>query len=194
MNRAPSKNDLWWPQHQARCKGTFEKISEPEKVQQTSSSNRKIANQKTALSVSQVGNKTIENFFQPTSSIKISAKLPIPKSTVPSAVIIKKENSSQNIETFFSKKRKASDATGSASQEFVILDDKAEACSAVTFKQPRQDLIKLDDDDDIILISSSKKADFESNNNKSSNNQIECPICFSKVSLNYINSHIDAHF
>ena len=29
-NRAPSKNDLWWPDHQANCGGTFVKIHEPE--------------------------------------------------------------------------------------------------------------------------------------------------------------------
>ncbi|KAF0287154.1 SprT-like domain-containing protein Spartan [Amphibalanus amphitrite] len=30
MNRAPSKNDFWWRDHQASCGGLFEKIKEPE--------------------------------------------------------------------------------------------------------------------------------------------------------------------
>ena len=30
MNRAPSKNDRWWPLHQSKCSGTFEKVAEPE--------------------------------------------------------------------------------------------------------------------------------------------------------------------
>ena len=30
MNRAPSKNDRWWPLHQSKCNGTFEKVAEPE--------------------------------------------------------------------------------------------------------------------------------------------------------------------
>ncbi|OQV19726.1 SprT-like domain-containing protein Spartan [Hypsibius exemplaris] len=29
-NRAPSKNDLWWADHQAKCGGTFVKIHEPD--------------------------------------------------------------------------------------------------------------------------------------------------------------------
>jgi hypothetical protein len=29
-NRAPSRHDLWWAQHQKDCGGTFEKIKEPE--------------------------------------------------------------------------------------------------------------------------------------------------------------------
>ena len=30
MNRPPSKNDLWWLEHQKNCGGTFTKIAEPE--------------------------------------------------------------------------------------------------------------------------------------------------------------------
>ena len=30
INRAPSKNDHWWAEHQATCGGTFVKIKEPE--------------------------------------------------------------------------------------------------------------------------------------------------------------------
>ena len=30
MNRAPSKNDTWWNEHQRTCGGTFTKIKEPE--------------------------------------------------------------------------------------------------------------------------------------------------------------------
>lgn len=30
MNRPPSKNDLWWPEHEKNCGGTFSKIAEPE--------------------------------------------------------------------------------------------------------------------------------------------------------------------
>ena len=32
-NRAPSKNDFWWNQHQQKCGGTFIKVKEPEKVE-----------------------------------------------------------------------------------------------------------------------------------------------------------------
>lgn len=31
MNRAPSKNDNWYSDHQNKCGGNFIKISEPEK-------------------------------------------------------------------------------------------------------------------------------------------------------------------
>ena len=30
MNRAPSKNDTWWAEHQRTCGGTYTKIKEPE--------------------------------------------------------------------------------------------------------------------------------------------------------------------
>ncbi len=30
MNRAPSKNDRWWADHQSKCQGVFEKVSEPD--------------------------------------------------------------------------------------------------------------------------------------------------------------------
>ena len=30
MNRAPSKNDTWWSDHQRNCGGTYTKIKEPE--------------------------------------------------------------------------------------------------------------------------------------------------------------------
>ena len=30
MNRAPSKNDIWWAEHQRTCGGTYTKIKEPE--------------------------------------------------------------------------------------------------------------------------------------------------------------------
>ena len=30
MNRAPGKNDTWWSQHEKKCSGVFEKVSEPE--------------------------------------------------------------------------------------------------------------------------------------------------------------------
>ena len=30
MNRAPSKNDTWWAEHQRTCGGTYTKIREPE--------------------------------------------------------------------------------------------------------------------------------------------------------------------
>ena len=33
MNRAPSKNDRWWPEHKARCNGEFIKVHEPEGFQ-----------------------------------------------------------------------------------------------------------------------------------------------------------------
>lgn len=30
MNRAPSKNDTWWAEHQRTCGGTYTKVKEPE--------------------------------------------------------------------------------------------------------------------------------------------------------------------
>jgi hypothetical protein len=30
MNRAPSRNDPWWADHQQSCGGTFTKVKEPE--------------------------------------------------------------------------------------------------------------------------------------------------------------------
>ena len=41
MNRAPSKNDYWWNDHQQKCGGTFEKISEPEEYRQKKKSRKK---------------------------------------------------------------------------------------------------------------------------------------------------------
>lgn len=34
MNRAPSKNDRWWADHQSKCQGKFEKVSEPDSYKQ----------------------------------------------------------------------------------------------------------------------------------------------------------------
>ena len=30
MNRAPSKNDTWWAEHQRTCGGSYTKVKEPE--------------------------------------------------------------------------------------------------------------------------------------------------------------------
>lgn len=48
-NRAPSKNDLWWNEHQRTCGGTFIKVKEPEKKKKaakTSEPKKKIETKK----------------------------------------------------------------------------------------------------------------------------------------------------
>eukprot|EP01080_Neovahlkampfia_damariscottae_P006456 gene6456-10462_t len=40
MNRAPSKHDRWWAEHEAKCNGSFVKIKEPEKKTKTKSKSK----------------------------------------------------------------------------------------------------------------------------------------------------------
>lgn len=42
MNRAPSKNDLWWDEHQKTCGGKFTKIEEPENKKKNIKENIKL--------------------------------------------------------------------------------------------------------------------------------------------------------
>lgn len=41
VNRAPSKNDYWWAEHQATCGGTFIKIKEPDKYSSKKKTSKK---------------------------------------------------------------------------------------------------------------------------------------------------------
>ena len=73
MNRAPSKNDRWWSQHQQSCNGKFEKISEPESFKEKNKSKlneTKLESESKKESMNKPSTKNLNSFFTSQSKIK----------------------------------------------------------------------------------------------------------------------------
>ena len=65
-NRAPSKNDLWWAEHQRSCGGTFVKVKEPEDYQQKKKGKKSTSNvdlKSQSQTTSRVGKPRIVSTF-----------------------------------------------------------------------------------------------------------------------------------
>jgi hypothetical protein len=212
MNRAPSKNDTWWPRHQATCNGTFEKISEPEKPikQETSRKKPSSSTSKSSQSSqpSQASNiKKIDNYFTQSAASSLSKpqlssqssnitkinNLFTQKPTIspPSKpILVKKDLNIPKIDSFIVKKRKSDEdeVKISSKAEVLCLDEDDKSSLVKPQKLVKQE---SDDDGDIIFISQSSK---QTSQSKKSTDETECPICFRKFSLSLINSHVDSHF
>lgn len=177
-NRAPSKNDFWWNQHQQTCGGTFIKVKEPEKSEKKKKENvgktgdKKPRAMRTPNAIPKKPSKTspgadIRKFFKP------SADAATPKKGIStSGVLTKPEINSEGgqslggqgtgrsrlldmfqdkVPNMQPKKRKLSDNIPGTSIETIVIDD---------FIPPSRDhksfhisiRQELDDDDDEIIL------------------------------------------
>lgn len=201
MNRAPSKNDIWWSQHQAKCTGTFEKVSEPEKKPKPESKPKSVKSEKMEKSVLTSShlvnnNSKLDNFFlkpissqnsQPKSmpTSKLSQPPPTPPQPQPptSTRPIKKETNLKTLETFFSAQKRKISSDGSSSPEIVCLDDDDDDDDCKKFNlATKSKLVKTERTrtDEIVVISESDK--------------VECPVCFERVDADLISLHVESHF
>lgn len=220
MNRAPGKNDLWWAEHEAKCGGEFEKISEPEEY--------KIKANKKAAKVKKESSNKIESYFKSGSSQKsLGTKIKSESGieTKPSAYIIengilrkKDTNSSEKkqdspeketekkIDSYFKieRKRKSED-----DEECLKSSDADTELLAEIRAKRLEKLIKIEKTEKKSTIKpivppipakqpEPKLIDLtdESIENLavSSSNKIECPICFNYFDSNSIESHVNTHF
>lgn len=196
MNRAPSKNDLWWAEHQAKCKGTFEKISGPEpKVKPTKQPTLK--SEKKPLVDTQ--NSKLDNFFkkQPVTKPENKESKPV---SIPKPLVKTESTSKRPIETFFvtagQTKRKSSSSEGRSSPEVVCLDDSSdhERYSSSSSSSPKIlttiPSVKIPKKEEPLFIHDD---DHKAVNNKSEK-LVECPVCFERFCADLVNLHVNSHF
>ncbi|CAF0863187.1 unnamed protein product [Brachionus calyciflorus] len=164
MNRAPGKSDTWWAGHQAKCNGTFEKVSEPE------SYTKKLNEKKEKLENSQIvkkekklekNTKTLDSFFSQKadeSSQFSSQNLIVPKKR---KIESNDDKPIKKLDSYFVKK----EVKKEIEEDVIVLgDDNAKSTSKSS------EVIVLDD-----VIND--------------NNLIECPLCFKKFNYDLIDSH-----
>jgi predicted SprT family Zn-dependent metalloprotease len=202
MNRAPGKNDVWWSQHQSKCNGTFEKVSEPEsfkakqaakvetkksqltgnvtiKEEQKSSSSS--SSSKKEISIVS-NNKKLDVYFNlQINSTSKSSSNESEKSKAASSLINKKaiaasssdSTKTPEIEVYLAKKRK-----------------KPEESSKTASAKTCPDIILLDDDSD-----DDKDSAFSKKTSRlDSAEMVECPICFEKFPRPSVDYHVNSHF
>jgi predicted SprT family Zn-dependent metalloprotease len=199
MNRAPGKNDTWWAEHQRKCNGTFEKISEPEsfkakqnsKLEKTSikkpesifsslTSSQNTNNSKKKALLNDTSNiKKIDSYFSQNSTQQTSSS----------------SYSSSNFlsQDYFASKKRASDGIETSS-------------TPVSSKKISSDIIVLDDDEHdkkTPIIKLIKKethnvvvdlTGFSNTEEKNNFGLVECPLCFQKFKSSIIDVHVNNHF
>lgn len=208
MNRAPSKNDTWWSQHQSSCNGTFEKVAEPESYKQKLASSKKSikeeASKSSTLTSQQnasLNNKTLDTFFNfskkpsvtPLETNQIKHSISTPKlKTISSNNSKKSNNNVQTLDKFLSPKKIDPDSIKTDSDSLVIDDDSHYFLKNSTAgkKIVKPEVIQLDDDDDDDVIEEIPVKLATNKNEKF----VECPVCFKNVCSSLINSHVNSHF
>jgi len=178
------KNDTWWSQHQSKCNGTFEKVSEPESFKKKSepkafkpkseSTSSKPTTSSRILQTQQ-NNKLDVYFKSSDSSASSSTSSNKTKSLIhlPSSEIINNE---------FKKRKSADDPSLSPKKTNFKLeknednDDIVEIKAINIIKKPE---ITIIDNENLLLLKQ---------------NYMECPICFKQFHEDLIQSHVNNHF
>lgn len=180
-NRAPSKNDRWWAQHEQTCGGVFIKVKEPEKVE------KKLKGKENKKKVTFAPGSDIRKFFKPESDKETDTK-PSPATTKPSAVTSREAGAvggntlggadsgrSRLLDWFndtkpktdsdkFTKKTKLNDGSAAVpahcSKDVIVIDDDSPV-AAVRSRKSFHISIMEQEDDDIILIDDEFDDNFE---------------------------------
>lgn len=186
-NRAPSKNDTWWKQHEQSCGGTFIKVKEPEKLEKKTKSkdsgkeNKRKTSEPKPKSIKTSPGADIRKFFKPSDKDE-TADVTIP-SSIPSITAAsssggghtlggKSTGRSRLLDMFKTapkktdkdlnlKKRKLSEEAGAASEVIALDDSLPSPRIHSSFHDKIKDELK-DDDDDIIFIDDEFDDDFTS--------------------------------
>ena len=196
MNRAPSKNDTWWSQHQSRCTGTFEKVAEPEsyKAKQQNTSNSKSSTQKLAIKSEASSSLSKSSTTKSMSSSQKTLDKFFNLTTISHSLTTRECGETQpELDKFLSIKRKQTD---SSQTELSEINANSLPLVVSTKKKKIIELIQLDDkeedDDDVIeVIPTTIAASHKTNKD---DKLIACPVCFKKIGSNLINSHVNSHF
>lgn len=200
MNRAPSKNDLWWAEHQAKCKGTFEKISEPEpKVKPTKQPMTKSEKKPPAVLID-TQNSKLDNFFKKQPVIKPENNKESKPVSIPKPLVKPEWTSKRPIEAFFvtagqTKRKSSSSEGGRSSPEVVCLDDSSDhECYSSSSSSSPQILttipsVKMSKKEEPLYVHDDHKVVI----NKSEQ-LVECPVCFERFCADLVNLHVNSHF
>jgi predicted SprT family Zn-dependent metalloprotease len=203
MNRAPGKNDTWWAQHQSKCNGTFEKISEPESYKQkqvkgeksildksSNDANKTIRKKKDPALLADTSNmKKLDSYFGGLTTKTKSESILDSKNTSSSVINaakitdnFKKRKSEDDV----MKELKTSQPSTCSSNDIIFIDDDwtrpekmSKSMMTSTQRTDSPEVIDLIDEPEVKIKHL---------------NLVECPICFQKFSANCIESHVNTHF
>lgn len=176
MNRAPSRNDRWWPDHQAKCTGTFEKCAEPDEFRAKQA--RKAENEaKKALKSSQPSTSTADS-KKPLVRVK--------------SMIKQEQEAKKPIDSFFKPnvgtKRKSDELTTSppvVKKEASTSDSDLQIVEVFGTNKTKPN--KSDDKDDAIIV---LDGDIPAELCQTA----ECPMCGKSFPTDLINTHVNSHF
>lgn len=181
MNRAPSKNDRWWPDHQAKCTGTFEKCAEPDefkaKQAKKAENEAKKAFKSSQPSTSATDSKKSLVFSKVKSNTKKEQE---PKKPINS--FFKPIEAKHNLGT----KRKSDELTTSPTVAKKEASTNDSDLQIVEVFGTNKKLNKSNEDNVIIVLDGDIPAELCQT--------AECPMCGKNFPTDLINTHVNTHF
>ena len=188
MNRAPGKNDRWWPDHQAKCQGTFEKVAEPDsfKVKQAKKADSEA---KKALKVSQSTQADSTTDAKKIAKSKSNVKKDITSGNTTSIVAFFKPKAAPKTEptaNYLATKRKSDELEASPNQKAATNSNESDLQIIQVCEASKKAKSVITEDQVIVL----DDGDMPSESCK----QAECPVCGFSFPIDLINSHVNSHF
>ena len=199
MNRAPGKTDTWWAQHQAKCAGTFAKVSEPDEYKakqeaKLAKAEKSLLDKSTASTTQKQSKSQSSQMNLTTSSSSKQPKQPTATKKPPQPLANSSSQYVNKIDAYFtttstsSSQQTKSAHSSSHSQSPSLSTTSVKALLPKPKSEPLE-VIVLDDDDEVKVRSS-----LPNNEEKCKQQQVECPICFQMVSEHQVNVHVNNHF
>jgi SprT-like domain-contaning protein Spartan len=197
-NRAPGKNDRWWPQHQQNCGGTFIKVKEPEKKVKNKENKSKVPVAKKPKTtpkkeVKESPGADIRKFFKPADkdATPVKATKPVILPTSGGNVLGGSSGGRSRLLDMFEAKKTENKRKFPEDSPTIVLDD------SLPFQSFHDTIIRseFDDDDEIIFIDD----EFDDNLSqpppkvepKTVNEVCHCPVCNVEIEMAKVNEHLD---